>query len=354
MTDIRDRLDSLAASGVRGIELHDPSVGAGSARHRGRVLVAVLAAFLLVLGGVAWFAARDDTPVRTVDDTPPLPTTPTWPDPPADPVAPAALPRLVITAPGFEASAADESVFGDSPQDGAPSKARVWRRVDDPWSIIEVMSFPSEFGQADGTCPGLADPDTAVSEACDFTADVPFFEIGADGVVYDVLGMGVTAADIRAFVDDLDRDLFTTDLEQEVDPPPGWELAAAGTPGWEFDEQPSANIYFARPDGTAPELGLDAGTSLTAYDELIDTAMEGPDPVIRQVGPRVVVVAGGGEGRRAYWMEGDNVVAIFLAEGLSVAETFDAVASIEEDPATWEPLLAEMAACLSDDPPPTC
>ncbi|MBL8775743.1 MAG: hypothetical protein JNK12_07425 [Acidimicrobiales bacterium] len=350
-TPLRDRLDGLAASGVEGIALRRPDHASARVSRRPRyVLRLALVAFAAVLGTLLWIAVRDHDRLDTIDSAP---TTPTWPDPRDGAISPQGLPPLVITAPGYTATSANESAdFGGPPSTGAastgessvPGYLRIYRSVDDPWSIIEVETWTTDDDQAQGTCTVDSMADVVVTEVCEFSGDQTRFEVGFGGTVADVEGLNVSPDEVRAFVDDIGGiALFNPDAApccQEV--PAGWESLGAGWASGEFiigDRE--AEISFAGPGEV--ELSLQSGTALTAYDELLSFALDNPEhPVtIHQIGDRVVALAGSSDGPRLFWMEGDNVVGIMQAEFVTDEDALDLVRSLEIDAAVWEALLAQ-------------
>ena len=345
-TSIQGRLDGLAVVATEGIRLQRPDVTPSRrSRHPRHRLALAVVVFVAVLAGLVWFAARVHDDVDTIDGPPTSTPTPTWPPQSSDSGAPTAMPRLVIALPGYTATSARESSSEPSsttdPFIGArPRTARFFRRVDDPWAIISISSFPALGDDVATQCAGSPLNGAAVSEACDLSGREPGFDIEADGIAVSVSGKNVTADAMRDFVDDLGGEsVFGIDPTCCEVLPDGWSLVGTVGPGDLGRPPDTAVVSFDGPDGERVDLLQFSSPSLFALGELFGA---GSDQVsVHQVGERVVAIAGpAAEPAAAIWMEGDRVVAELGGDLPRADRLLELIASLRTDTATWDRLLA--------------
>lgn len=345
---LRDRLDAVAAAATDDIELGRPDLapGRGGAGRPRRHLVLALVAFVALLAGVVWFAARERSTVDTVDGAPAPTSTPTWPAQPTSATAPTAPPRLVITAPGYAATSARESDSVESTTsvdplaEVRPRSTRFFRRVDDPWALIEISTFVAGGDDYATQCGASPLGGAVVSETCDLSGREPGFDIESDGIAVSVSGKNVTADAVRQFVDELGGEsVFGIDSRCCEALPDGWSFVGAVGPG-DVEVPPStAFISFDGPDGGRVDLLQFSGSSLFAFGELFAAGYD--QVTVHEVGDRVVALAGpSAEPAAAIWMEGDSIVAELEGDLPPTARLLELIASLRSDARTWDRLLA--------------
>lgn len=345
MTKIAERLDALATSEMQGVRLVDPQLSAarraGNASRWALTGLVIVFAVVLLAGAFA-LLGDDDTsvpPAGEPDTTNPstAPTTVTpgvsaglWPPPSGDAVA-AQPPRLVLTDPALTLATATESTYDIDP---SSQSLQAFVRSDNETAVVGLWVRPGEGGAdpAEG-CVGSV-VDVGGAPAC-LLPDGNYSWVLPDRKV-ELRRVGVTSDDWADFVQSIAVDRAS---DQSWEPPTGWERVAHQTGAATVET--AANATFG-PDQQV-ELSLTSGSSLDAYDLVLDWAaqVDTADLRVERVNDRVVYLAFVGDGTRAVWMEGEGVVATLIAEPYSLEATVSLLDTLDVDEDAWKAALAE-------------